>query len=198
MRKLIFIVLFFALYSLQAQQVYTFTEGTTCVVDGTSNLRDWSAAAGEVSGKMELDKTFTKKGLPKVGATIEKARFSVVVKSLDGGRGTTMNDKIYNAFNDTENPDIVFELTKAEVTEVDKEKQRFSLNISGNLSMAGTTKSVTLPGIGKLVDDKAYSIQGEKKIDMTTYGIEPPSAMFGQIVVGKDVVVKFTLMAKPE
>ena len=37
-------------------------------------------------------------------------------------------------------------------------------------------------------------IKGEKVIKLQDYDIEPPSAMFGQIVVGDEVVVKFDLV----
>ena len=197
MKKLFLLMCFLPAFTLHAQQVYKFGEGTTCVVKGTSTLHDWTATASEVSGMIELDKSFAKKGLPKEGATIEKASFSVVVKSLDGGRGATMNNKINDAFNADEHPNISFNLTKAEVTSVDKANQKFVLNLTGKLSMAGKTKEVNFPMTGTVANDGAYVFDGEKEIDMTTYGMETPSAMFGQIETGKDVNVILHLVAKP-
>ena len=183
-------------FAMMAQESYSFVDGTTCTIKGTSTIHDWTAKASELSGSMELDKSFTKKALPKVGATIESGSFKVAAKSIDGGKGSTMNDKIYAAFKHDQYPNITFKLSKAEVSSVNKSDQTFLMDVSGELSMAGTSKQVSFPMKGMKNDAGNYVLDGEKKIDMTAFNIEPPSAMFGQIETGKEITVVFHLIAK--
>ncbi|MEZ4775684.1 MAG: YceI family protein [Bacteroidia bacterium] len=173
-------------------QKYLIGEGTVCAVTGTSTLHDWKASVGKVSGYLSLDKAFTKKATPAKGAEILAGNITFEVKSMDGGRGSVMNDKIYNAFDAEKNPNIIFTLSKAVVTEV-KPDGTFSLNASGSLVMAGQTQSMSLQLTGKKEADGKYHFTGEKTLDMTSFGMEPPSAMFGQIETGKDVTINFNL-----
>ena len=43
-------------------------------------------------------------------------------------------------------------------------------------------------------DTDVMKIKGEKKVILQDYGMEPPTAMFGQIIVGDEVIVKFDLV----
>lgn len=197
MKKTIFILSAF-LFTLSGaalgQDTYKLVEGTTCEVTGTSTLHDWTAKVSEVSGEISLGKDFTSKKGPSKGTAIQKASITFAVKSMDGGRGSTMNDKIYNAFDAENNPNITFVLGKASVAEV-KADGEFVLDVTGDLSMAGNTQSISFQLTGTKTDDGKIRFTGEKKLDMTTFGMETPSAMFGQIVTGKDVTVKFNLLA---
>jgi hypothetical protein len=49
----------------------------------------------------------------------------------------------------------------------------------------------------RLSNGKAIAT-GEQAIQMTDFGIEPPSFMFGRLKVGNDIKVKFNLKAGPE
>ncbi|MEZ4830108.1 MAG: YceI family protein [Bacteroidia bacterium] len=173
-------------------QKFIVTGETAIFVTGTSTLHDWKATVGKVSGHITLDKAFTKKASPAKGSTISEGTVSFEVKSMDGGRGAVMNDKIFNAFDAEKNPNIIFTLSKAVVSAVEADGT-FTVDISGNLTMAGQTKPVTFPMKGKKEADGKYHFTGEKSVDMTAYGIEPPSAMFGQIETGKDVTIHFNL-----
>lgn len=173
-------------------QKYLISEGTVCGVTGTSTLHDWKASIGKVSGYISLEKTFTKKTVPAKGAEILSGNITFDVKSMDGGRGAVMNDKIYNAFDAEKNPNIIFTLSKAVVAEVNADGT-FTLDVSGDLAMAGKTQKISFPLTGKKEADGKYHFTGEKSLDMTSFGMEPPSAMFGQIETGKDVTINFNL-----
>ncbi|MDX2247748.1 MAG: YceI family protein [Bacteroidia bacterium] len=198
MKKLLFtglIIAMIGLFFIPARvfsQKYILGQGSVCSVKGSSTLHDWNVTIGKVSGEITLDKSFTKKASPAKGAVIAAGNISFEVKSMDGGRGAVMNDKIYNAFQSEKNPNVVFTLVKATVTEV-KTDGSFTLNATGNLTMAGNTQSISFPLTGKKGTDGRYNFTGEKSLDMTTYGMEPPSAMFGQIETGKDVTLIFNL-----
>lgn len=58
--------------------------------------------------------------------------------------------------------------------------------------ISGVKRNVSVQGIVES-EGNTITVTGAKKIDMTEFGIEPPSAMFGAIQVGKDVNILFTL-----
>ncbi|MFT4772331.1 MAG: hypothetical protein ACI9D1_002369, partial [Cryomorphaceae bacterium] len=52
--------------------------------------------------------------------------------------------------------------------------------------ISGVKRNVSVQGIVES-EGNTITVTGAKKIDMTEFDIEPPSAMFGAIQVGKDV-----------
>ena len=72
--------------------------------------------------------------------------------------------------------------------------ESFSVDAAGKLTVAGVTKDVAFPVEGKLVSDGKMTFAGAYKLNMTEYDMEPPSAMFGQIVTGEEVEIKFELV----
>ena len=179
---------------LWGQTSYSATDGSEFRVDGTSTLSDWTATTQQVEATVQLSEDFTSQAVPANGTTVEEVSIRIAVSSLDGGRGQTMNDKILNAFQASVNPDIVYELETATVTGPDPEDgQRFLMTSQGTLNMAGQSHPIEVPLTGKKQADGSYLFQGKVPVKMTDYGMEPPSAMFGQIVSGDKVVVGFDL-----
>lgn len=68
-----------------------------------------------------------------------------------------------------------------------------STNLMGTINVAGQEKTVEIP-VKMNTDNASLKISGEYAITLQDYDIEPPTAMFGQIIVGNDVTVKFDLV----
>jgi YceI-like domain len=186
--------LFALLLSAQAQESYRIIEGTSCYIDGTSTLSDWIVTVKQIEGEVSLSKDFAQKGLPKPGALIPKVLIRMVVKSMDGGRGAVMNDKILGAFNEPANPYVVFEMTEGKITNIkDEAAGTFNVHLKGKISMAGQSRVVEMDIEGKRVSPGVYSFAATYPVKMTDYGITPPSAMFGQIESGDEVKVRFNI-----
>lgn len=100
-----------------------------------------------------------------------------------------MDNKTYDAFNHEKNPHIIFTLSAQKINEANS-----TIDVQGNLSMAGTTKPVSLTLSYKLLPNGALQVTGSKKLTMTDFKMEPPTAMMGTIKVGNDVVVNFDLI----
>ncbi|MEM7655939.1 MAG: YceI family protein [Bacteroidota bacterium] len=184
----------FSLLSVSfAQVTLSVQSGSEFAVDGGSTLSDWSVKTTEISGTIELDRAFTKKGLPKKGSEIALTNLSIPVSSLDGGRGATMNDKILKAFDVTNHPDIVYELTSATVTGTDAAKKQFTMDTKGTLSMAGVSREISFPLTAEMQADGSFVFSGEYKTSFSNFEIEPPSAMFGQIICEDPVLIRLTL-----
>jgi len=62
--------------------------------------------------------------------------------------------------------------------------------------MAGATKPLDFAATGKMNADKSFTVSGSKAIDMTAWGIKPPSFMMGAMKTGKDVTLKFNATFK--
>ena len=155
-----------------AQETYTLSSESTLTIDGTSTLHDWTVTANTMDGKLVAE-----------GTAPKEIDFEVLVADIKSERGATMDKKTHNALKMEDHPKVTFKLKEV----------KGSSSMVGTLNIAGYEKEVEIEtemtnASGQL------KIKGEKPIKLQDYDMEPPSAMFGQIVVGDDVVVKFDLV----
>jgi len=172
MKKVIVLLFISLTYIGLAQETYTFSSDSKLTIDGTSTIHDWTVLANSMTGSVRAEE-----GIPK---TIE---FEVSVAEIISERGATMDKKMHDALKKEEHPNISFNLTEV----------KNSTNLMGKLNVAGEEKTVEIP-VKMDTDDASLKISGEYAITLQDYGIEPPTAMFGQIIVGNDVTVKFDLV----
>ena len=180
--------LFWTCQIVVAQSSILDLEGSKVSVKGGSTLHNWEAKASNFGVHPE-NISFAS------GNEIDSLYFYVEVSSLDGGRGSTMNKKIYNAFNADENPLIEYKLQapiKVNSLETEGVVEMVS---NGELKMAGVVKDIEIKVRGEMKDEKLV-LTGTKDMKMSDFGIEPPSAMFGQIVCDDEITVIFELSYK--
>lgn len=169
-------LLLFTSMLLIAQDSYTLSNESTLTVEGTSTLHDWTVTANTYQGSLTLD-----------GHVFTSISFDVDVESIVSTRGATMDKKTHNALKMEEYPKIVFSASDVAFSEGDTQ------SIPGKLTIAGVGKDVVIVSNIKKLEDK-IQITGNHKITLQDYNMEPPTAMFGSIVVGDDVVVNFDLI----
>ena len=75
--------------------------------------------------------------------------------------------------------------------EVSKTSNGFKAKVYGYLTIAGVTKVIGLDIAAKETADGSYEITGSEKLKMTTYGIDPPTAMMGAMTTGDEVTINF-------
>jgi polyisoprenoid-binding protein YceI len=163
------VFLFGSLMIAEAQNTYKVAEGSRAWVEGTSTLKNWKAEVQTFDGAITVDEQ----------GVISEVMFSFDVNSMDGGRGPDMNAKIYKALKADEYPAITF-----------VGKGNSGNAVMGTLSLAGKRQETTVSGT---VDLKGMHVSGEKELKLSDFDIEPPSAMFGQIVCHDDLIIKFDL-----
>lgn len=172
-------MLFFILISAtgwsgaHAQETFTLGEGSRIWVEGTSTLRNWSAEVKSFEGKITTD----------TGGEVTGVSLTMDVKSMDGGRGPDMNAKIYNALLAEQHPKITFEGKKGTSAEGD-------VATFGALSLAGKSKELLVSAMGSA---GSGHLTGQQKLKFSDFSIEPPSALFGQIVCHDDITIMFDL-----
>lgn len=113
---------------------------------------------------------------------IANLELKVPVADIKSERGVAMDSKMHDALKKEEYPSIGFVL----------KNQIQQSTLSGELTIAGVKKSVKLP-IEFKIESEMVHLKGDKSLILKDYGIIPPSAMFGQIVVGEEVTVFFEL-----
>ena len=165
---------------------YSFdAESSKVTVDGTSNTTpEWTVYATEFSGGVTLNENNP--------VMIESARLVVSTPMMKSRKSPIMDRGMHAALKVKEFDTITYELT--EVTAVEQTSDiGFTLNAAGNLTIGGETREVSIP-IDVTVDETGQvSYIGSHTVLMTDYGLQPPSMMFGQMRVGKEVVVNVQL-----
>lgn len=172
MKKVVLLLFLSVAYIGLAQETYTLSSDGKLTIDGTSTIHEWTVVANSMTGSV-----IAEEGLPK---TIE---FEVSVAEIKSERGAAMDKKMHDALKKEEHPKITFNLTEV----------KNSTTLTGMLNVAGQEKTVEIP-VKINVENTGMKITGQYAITLQDYGIEPPTAMFGQIIVGDDVIVKFDLV----
>lgn len=177
MRNLIVAFLFVFSFSVGwSQENYSLSDVSTLTVDGSSTLHDWTVTANTCNGTLNIN-----------GQVFNVISFEADVASIVSTRGATMDKKTHNALKMDEYPKVLFSATDVTFSEGDNQ------SIPGKLNVAGVEKDVVVTASVKNSEGK-IQITGNHKITLQDYNMEPPTAMFGSIVVGDDVTVNFDLI----
>lgn len=179
MRKILLFSLSFVLGLTINAQKYVVSPSSEVSVVGTSSIHDWESEVESVKGSATFNiENGMVTAIPEMDITIK-------AESIESGK-SKMNSLTYEALKTNNFPNILFTLT--EVKEISGNK----VIAAGDLMIAGVERKVSVQGIMES-EGEMITITGAKKIDMTEFDIEPPTAMFGAITVGKEVNILFTL-----
>lgn len=179
MKKLALLMMFALSFTMLSAQTYNVNPSESEVtITGTSTIHDWESVAEEFTGSAEIT---VEDG---VLTAVEDLTFNVTVKEIESGKGG-MNKKIYGALDEKKHPNIVYTLT--EINEIDGD----TLLATGDLTIAGVTKSIQMKVAYEVLDNGSVTFKGTQPITMTDYKVKPPSAVFGTIKAGDDIEVVF-------
>ncbi|MFY7987260.1 MAG: YceI family protein [Flavobacterium sp.] len=176
------VVVLLNLNTLVAQDSKVVLAESKLVVFGTSNLHDWEITAKAMSGKSSL--TIDAGSLK----AIKNLDFAVEVEQLKSGK-SGMDNNTFKALNSKTYKTINYKLVS--VTKITETSAgNFTVETQGDLTISGVTKRINQTFTVKLVGKKAI-FSGKTKIDMTVYGVKPPTALMGTIKTGKEVTIDF-------
>lgn len=168
--------------TLVAQESKVVLAESSLKVLGTSNVHDWEITAKGMNGKSTI--TIEAGDLK----AIKNLDFAVEVEQLKSGKNG-MDNNTFKALNSKTYKTINYKLVS--VTKIiETSVGNFTVDTQGDLTIAGVTKKINQTFTVKLVGKKAI-FSGKTKIDMTVYGVKPPTALMGTIKTGKDVTVDF-------
>ena len=160
-------------------------------IDGTSSIRSFSCKASEVNASVEATGSNAIAQLLTGEKGVKTVRVDVPAEQLDCGNGT-MNEHMRKAIKLSEFKSIEFRLTEYTVAH---NADGISGTLDGTLLLGGVTKPVSLQANGK-PEGGMLHVTGSYDLDMTEYGLKPPTLMFGRIKVGKTVKVNYDLLLK--
>lgn len=163
-------------------------------LSGTSNVLDWSASTDNAltrNVKITNDLPggdFFWVGVVQPGA-VESFDVVVPIAALKSERDNFTAD-MHVALKAAQYPEIVFSLRRLE-------KKPGGANAFGVLRVAGVEKEIVLPLVTTLRGGNML-VLGQVQIDMTDFGITPPTAMMGVLKTDPKVNIRFeTTLAKP-
>ncbi len=73
-------------------------------------------------------------------------------------------------------------------------KDWFDVQANVNITITNVTKLQSIPAKAKIIGPNRFQIRGENALQMSTFGISPPEAMFGMIKVNDLIVFHFDLI----
>ncbi|MFI5195383.1 MAG: YceI family protein, partial [Chitinophagales bacterium] len=159
-------------------------------VKGTSNIHDWTMEAKQISCSVKFNFLPGNNNLPH---SLTELKLSVPVQDLKSGK-SSMDSRAYSALRSKQYNNIVFTLTSATIAPGPKNK--FQVETTGNLSIAGVTKVVTLKVSCGLDTDGTITCIGSEKLKMSDYQIKPPVYMLGALKTGDELTIGYTVTVK--
>lgn len=157
-------------------------------IDGTSTLHDWTTSVNTV--KASGDFTVENGQLIAVASMWVQAN----VKSIVSEKGEDMDEKIYEALEAEEHPTITYNLLS--VKSLTKQGTEWLVETKGELTIAGNKKPIELTVRASVIANDDVRFMGTKKILMSQFNIDRPSAMLGLMKAGDEVTITFDVTMK--
>lgn len=163
-------------------------------IEGTSTIHDWIMEGQIIGGWLKLAKGFELEPTAKPGKIEAQAQVTIPVRSLKSGK-STMDEIMQQAMNEKTNPKIEYKLTGLVLKEVPADaKGAFKCDSTGELTINGKTKTVTMPVELVKINPVRLEVHGKTVVKMTEYEVKPPNPNIAGIGIktGEDVTLTFT------
>ena len=180
-------LVFLTLSTVQAQTYKMVPKVSVVKILGTSSVHDWESSTDQINGDMVLATD------GKSGKQIQSLVVKVPVKSIKSGKGL-MDSKTYDAFESDKNPLITFQMT--EVSSVKLTGKDVETTVSGNITMAGMTKKISIKSTGKILADGSFQFKGSVPLKLSEFKMKSPTAMMGMLKTGDAVTINFDVTFK--
>jgi polyisoprenoid-binding protein YceI len=145
---------------------------------GTTNVHNFDTKVTQVTGELVMVNS----------KQVQSLAIEIPVKSIKS-KEKLMDTKTYEAFIAEKNPKISFKST--EVNSLTVNGNDINVSVTGNMTIAGVTRKVTIATTGKVVKPGVYEFKGSIPVKMTDYKMIPPTAMLGMMKVGDAITLKY-------
>lgn len=166
------------------QDTYTLSTGYTVTIQGTSNLHSWNESVETVSGigmiSWNGDGSFN----------LDAMSIMMDVHSIKSSEGAIMNNNTYKALKADADPEITLKLN-VPVKSIQSESGEIAIPTKASLTIAGVTRTVDIQVKVSLHGQQILTFEGSQTINMTDYGIDPPTALFGTLKTGNQITINF-------
>lgn len=177
----VFLLILFA-SSAFAQVSYSIASGTELKISGGSSLHDWEMTSKDAKGNA----VFTIENNLVKGA--QSLRVNAEAESLKSGtRG--LDNNAYKALKTGQHKQITFVLKELTGTTP-------NFTAKGEFTIAGVTKAASFPV--KLTQSGSNLIfEGKYDTKLTSFSIDPPTALMGTVKTRDDVTISFKTIFQP-
>ncbi len=154
-------------------------------IEGTSNVHDWVSTSknAKATGSVVVENNAIK--------GVNSLKVTIPVSGIKSTKGSIMDDKTWTALKNKKHPNIYYQLKK--VNSITKNGNSYTLKTNGNLTIAGVTKNINMSVKGVVLTGNQVKFSGSKKLKMTDFGIDPPTALFGTMTTGNDITIKYNI-----
>jgi polyisoprenoid-binding protein YceI len=178
------VAVFGGLVLLQAAPAAGQQSAVEFTVSGTSTIRGWTCT---VSGTAAVTRGSSDPA-PGFDTGVQTATLTVPVKAFECPNEEMM-EHLFDAMKPDQHPEITFQLDGYEAS-------RQGAETSGALTILGVTHAMTFP-ISLSPSGGGVEIEGDIRLDMTTFGVEPPVVMLGLLRVRPEIRIEFTGVVVP-
>lgn len=156
-------------------------------VSGTSTLHNWESGVTALSVKSDIN--ISEGGLE----AINSLSVEVDVKSIKSEHGSMMDKKTWESLKATQYPKISYQLTKVESITPGGAGE-YDIKALGSLTIAGVKLPIDMNVKGKILNGGNLSFKGAKKIKMSDFKMEAPTALMGTIKTGNEITITFDIV----
>ncbi|NNF04256.1 MAG: YceI family protein [Rhodothermales bacterium] len=162
-------------------------ENSRMWVEGTSTIHDWECPVNDFTAQIRAAADGED---GEMLASIGRISVTAAVESIECEKGK-MNRKLRDALLSDDFPDVTFEAESAEITASEAGPTAYAV---GTLTMAGETRDLSVSATISRTDDGRILLTGRAPIVLTSFGIDPPTALLGTLKTGDEVFVRFEVV----
>lgn len=165
--------------SLFAQDRTLTVQGTPQMkIDGDSNVRSWDADITSMNATLVLQNVEELSLENLTPESFKNMEITIPVEGIDSGsRGLTNN--IHKYLKGKDYPNITFKLDR--ITDIVRENGTALVTAEGVINAAGKDNMVTMTVTASMNDDGSINFSGEQDLLMTSFDIDPPTAVLGTV-----------------
>ncbi len=178
-----------------AKKRFYLEEGSRLYLKGSSNVNEFTCDCVDQFGSQTLDSE-RKSGYVR----FRNVDLHLKTKKLDC-KNRKIDTDLQKALKSDQYPNIKVSLVETKQNEkcLDGECVGwFDVQAKVNITITNVTKEVVIPAKAKKLGHNRLQLKGNKDLYMSTFGVEPPEAMFGMIKVNDLIAFHFDLIITVE
>ncbi|TAL05447.1 MAG: YceI family protein [Verrucomicrobia bacterium] len=170
-------------------------KGSSCKIDGTSNIHDWSMEGTLIGGFMEADAGFPDSALTNAAAARPVVQVSIPVRSLKSPH-TTMDTRMQKEMDEPNHKNIQYRLIELKPKSAAGATGALQFDATGVLTVKGVSRTNTMPVTIQKAEGK-LKVAGAIAVKMTDFGVTPPVTL-GMFTTGDDIKLSFEWVTAPK
>ena len=167
--------------------------GSKVKMEGTSTIHDWTVESPTIDGFIEADANFPESALKDSTAAKPSVQVSIPVGTLKS-YADAMDAVMQDHLNMDDYPRIEYRLIELKPKSAAGTAGPLQFDAVGALTVAGTTRTITMPVTIERMDKTKLKIAGSTPLKMTDFDVVPPAPrILGMptIKTGDDIKISF-------